>query len=209
MRIAPPLVAAAVLAVSACLLHSTEPQAAPSLAPTPPIPQALAGVWIGRPMAAEPRALELLETTDVTLMEYRLGQELPVWFGRVGGFGTRAAYHPPELCLVGSDFEVLERGPITVLVNGQERRLMRLVIGQKGRRYEAWYWLTANGRMTPSYYQQQIWLVLSALRGRPASGTLVRISTPMDHPDTARRRLLAFLTATDLDSSTPGQSLGR
>ena len=209
MRTAPPLAAAALLAAGACLLQATEPQAAPSQIPTAPIPPTLAGIWTGRALSPEPRALELLETTDETLMEYRLGRELPVWFGRVGGFGTRAAYHPPELCLVGARFEVLERGPITVLVNGRERRLMRLVIGQKGRRFEAWYWFTANGRMTPSYYQQQAWLVLAALRGRPSSGTLVRISTPIDQPAAAHRRLLAFLTASDIDPSASGQLVRR
>ena len=209
MRTAPPLAAAALLAAGAWLLRATEPQAASSPLPMAPIPTILAGVWTGRPLSPEPRALELLETTDVTLMEYRLGRELPVWFGRVGGFGTRAAYHPPELCLIGNRFEVLERGPITVLVNGQERRLMRLVIGQKGRRFEAWYWFTANGRMTPSYYQQQIWLVLSALRGQPSSGTLIRISTPIEHPAAAGRRLLAFLTALDTDSARPVQLVNR
>lgn len=156
-------------------------------------PPALPGIWEWKPLAVDPRTVEILETDEVLLREYRLGEEPPVWFAQVGGFGNRAAFHPPELCFVGSHFEVLEREPITVIANGKPRRLMRLVIGQDNERFEAWYWFTASGRQTPSYYQQQLWLVMETIRRRPASGTLVRISTLLDEPARSRRRLLAFL----------------
>ncbi len=155
------------------------------------------GSWKGTAIEVSHRAIEILETPDVALMEYRLGKEPPLWFARVSGFGNRAAFHPPELCYVGSHFEVLERGPITVFVKGQQRRLMRLVIGQGSERFEAWYWFTANGQITPSYYRQQAWLLFDALRRKPASGTLVRISTPLDDAQHAHRRLLAFLVSWD------------
>ena len=153
------------------------------------------GLWEGTPLAVEQRALEILETDDVTTMEYRLGEEPPVWLAQVAGFGNRAAFHPPELCYVGSHFEVMERGEHTVVVNGAQRRVMRLVISQGNQRFEAWYWFTANGRVTPNYYQQQAWLLLDTARRQPVSGTLVRISTPADDSERTGRRLLAFLTA--------------
>lgn len=157
------------------------------------------GPWQGAPLAVEERVVDILETDDVALMEYRRTPgETPVWLAKVAGFGNRAAFHPPELCYVGSHFEVLERGPIEVTVKGQPRRLMRLMIGQDGRRYEAWYWFTANGRVTPNYYQQQWWLMQAAVKGRRGSGTLVRISTPVDTtPQASFERLLAFVDEWD------------
>lgn len=189
-----PVVAAfAVLALSAWSLWAG--QRAPAVEQdVPPPPQRL-GLWTGQPLAVDQRAVEILETDDVSLMEYRLGDEPPVWFSQVAGFGKRAAFHPPELCYVGSHFEVLERGPITVTVNGTPRRLMRLVIGQSGERYEAWYWFTANDRVTSNYYQQQLWLVMDSISRRPMNGTLVRISTEEDNSEASHRRLLAFLTS--------------
>ena len=161
------------------------------------------GPWVGTPVPVEQRALEILETDDVTLMDYRLSTaEPPVWFAQVAGFGNRAAFHPPELCYVGSHFEVLERGPISVMVNGQSRKLMRLVIGQGRERFEAWYWFTAGDQVTPNYYQQQIWLLRDAIRRKPMSGTLVRISTPLDEPEGAHRRLLAFVISWDTANQT-------
>ena len=193
----PSSIAFIVLALSAWALWAG--QRAPAIEQdVPPPPQRL-GLWTGQPLDVDQRAIEILETDDVSLMEYRLGDEPPVWFSRVAGFGKRAAFHPPELCYIGSHFEVLDRGPMTVTVNGAERRLMRLVIGQGKDRFEAWYWFTASGRVTPNYYQQQLWLVMDAVSRRPMNGTLVRISTEEDSAEASHRRLLAFLTS--LDSS--------
>lgn len=154
------------------------------------------GPWVGRPLAVERRALQILETDHVTLTEYRRAPEAPpVWLAQVSGFGNRAAFHPPELCYIGSHFEILERGVVALPVAGRSHRVMRLVLGQGNERFEAWYWFTANSRVTPSYYQQQLWLLLDAVRGTPMSGALIRLSTPLDDPKAAGERLRAFVTA--------------
>jgi EpsI family protein len=195
-RIGIRLAAVAVLGAG-CLGLRLASRPAPSRLSAPPAPTRLAGVWTGTVLPNDPRTLALLETDDVTLVEYRLAKEPPVWLVRVGGFGTRAAFHPPEICYVGSDFEVLERGPRTVFVNGEPRTVMRLVLAQGGHRREAWYWFTAGTRATPHYWLQQAWLVTNALRRRPMTGTLVHVSSPMEHPETTGRRLLAFVNALD------------
>lgn len=163
---------------------------------TAPVPLQL-GLWTGTPLSVSQRTVEILETEDVNLMEYHLGNEPPLWFAQVAGFGTRAAFHPPELCYVGSHYEVLERSRMTIFVNGSPRQLMRLVLSQGADRFESWYWFTASDRTTPNYYQQQLWLVMDSIRHKPMSGMLVRISTPLDNPQRAERRLLAFVTAWD------------
>lgn len=191
-----PSIAFLILVSAAWLLWLGEPSSGRVSTQAVSVPDQF-GLWMGTPLSVDPRAFEILDTNAVDLMEYRMGQEPPVWFAQVAGFGTRAAFHPPELCYVGSHFEVLERGPISVMVNGQSRRLMRLAIAQGKDRFEAWYWFTANGRVTSNYYQQQFWLVVDAIRRKPLSGTLVRISTAVDDPQAAHRRLLAFVTAFD------------
>ena len=191
----PHTAACALLVLFAWLVWQSPATPAASFKPSsPPIPHVM-GPWTATPLPVTAKVTDILETDDVTLLEYRREQEPPVWFARVGGFGTRAAFHPPELCYIGSHFEVLERGIITVTVDGQERRLMRLVLSQDHQRFEAWYWFTASGRVTPNYYQQQFWLLADTIHGQPMSGTLVRISTPIDDSTSAHERLLAFVTA--------------
>ena len=153
------------------------------------------GPWEGL-VLDDPSAAGLKTNQDTALMQYQLGQEPPVWLVQTESVGNRAAFHPPELCYVGNDIEVLERGPVIVLSGGQGHKVMRLLVAQNGRAYEAWYWFTAGERVTSSYYQQQLWLLRDTLHGTASSGTLVRISTPLDGGASAsRRRLLAFFTA--------------
>lgn len=172
-------------------LDQKQPGLSSAAAVFPAIPVQV-GQWQGRALAVGDRVIEILETDAVSLMEYKRAAGHPVWLAYVAGFGNRAAFHPPEICYVGSHYEVLERGPITISINGQSQQLMRLVIGQDKARYEAWYWFTANDRVTPSYYQQQWWLLLGTIKGSHSSGTLVRISTLLDDSQATHERLLDF-----------------
>ena len=190
----PAALAIGALALLAWVQWAGQPVRTRGTSRAPAVPETL-GLWSGRPLEVEPGVSNILQTDEIAVMEYHLGQEPPVWLTQVGGFGNRTAFHPPEVCYVGDAFEVMERQPMTVMVQGEQRRLMRLVIGRGGRRFESWYWFTASGRVTPSYYQQQLWFVWDAIHRKPVSGTLVRISTPLDQPQSAHRRLLTFLTS--------------
>ena len=203
-----PQITAFVILSAAAGLVWTARLVQPSILPAPSVQESAinqvpstVGEWAGRPMALDQRVFEILETRDVASLEYRRGDEPPIWLAQVAGFGTRAAFHPPEICYVGSHFEVLEREQLAVAVNGQPQRLMRLVIGQGAQRFEAWYWFTAGERVTHNYYQQQLWLLADALHRRPMSGTLVRISTSLDDPARAHQRLLGFVEAFMADSA--------
>ena len=159
------------------------------------------GTWTGQPVLMDKKVYAILETSDVNLVEYHRSDrqnEPPVWMAQVAGYGNRAAFHPPELCYVGDHFEVLERGPIALTINGRPWRVMRLVLSQAGRRSEAWYWFTANDRVTSNYYQQQVWLALQSIGSKPSSGMLVRVSTDQDDPARSRERLINFLSALDV-----------
>lgn len=187
------------------------PSSAKATQPGPVIPEQL-GPWHGVPRDVDARTLEILQTDDVRSLEFRRGGEPAVWVSQVAGFGNRATFHPPELCYVGSHFQVLERRQITVRIQGKPQRVMRLLLGQKGKRYEAWYWFTVNGRMTPNYYQQQLWLVKEAILGRASGGTLVRIVTSHEDPAKAAERLGAFmdsLAAAPAVMGASGQAQGR
>ena len=158
---------------------------------------AVIGDWKGVTQEVDEKTVQILETDDIAVMEYVKEGEEAVWFAQVSGFGKRAAFHPPELCFVGSHFEVVERDPYVLTINGKDHEVMRLVIGQDGLLFEAWYWFTANQRVTANYYQQQLWLMLDAMTGKGISGKLVRLSTAMDknNPEVSRNRLESFVSS--------------
>lgn len=153
------------------------------------------GAWAGRALEVDDRTVEILETDAVSLAEYkRPDAEHPIWLAHVAGLGQRAAYHPPELCYIGSHFEVVERERLQIAVDGRSVPVMRLVLSKRGELFEAWYWFTAQDKMTVNYYEQQLWLVWAVFRGLKPSGSLVRISTPADDQKAAHERLKDFLT---------------
>ena len=174
----------------------------------PPVPSQL-GLWVGTSLPADSSAfMGWLGTSGVSLMEYHLGQEPPVWFSQVAGFRNRAARHPSEPRRTGDVLQILEREPVPVYANGRERQVMRLVLERGGERYETWYWFTADGRATPSYYRQQLWLLMDSIRRHPMTGALIQVSTPVDSPAQTRRRLLAFFTSWDqLATQSTGHAL--
>ncbi len=152
------------------------------------------GAWSGKHLEVDERTVDILETEDVALMEYTHPQATqPVWLAQVAGVGQRAAYHPPELCYIGSHFEVMEREPIQVKVQGKSVPVMRLVLSKKDQFFEAWYWFTAGERITVNYYEQQFWLVWSAFKGEKSEGSLVRISSLVDDKEATHERLKDFL----------------
>lgn len=188
----PPIIPLIVLAAFTSLLWAGRSSYTRAAAAAPAVPRTI-GEWVGTPVPVDPRTVDILETADVALMEYRAGQEPPIWFAQVSGFGNRAAFHPPELCFVGSHFEILARQVLTITVHGRPQRVMRLVVAQDRDQFEAWYWFTAGRRMTHNYYQQQVWLLADIIRHRPSGGSLVRISTPLDDARRAQARLLRFV----------------
>lgn len=90
------LVVAVLLAGSAWFVWSDRSEA-DRMVGFVPVPLVLGG-WTGRAVEVTQRTIDILETEDVELKEYGQGDQPPVWLARVTGFGTRAAFHPPELC---------------------------------------------------------------------------------------------------------------
>jgi len=192
----PPSLALLALAASTWLVWSgaTPPApTTPSTAQHQEFPRQL-GAWQGKPLEDVNATAQIIGTPAIGLMEYRRGEsEPPIWFFHVVGFGRQEVFHPPELCYLGSHYEILEQGVVSVTVNGAPQTVKRLLISQHQERFEVWYWLTANGRMTPSYSQQQLWLLGELVKANPTVGTLVRLVTPLDHPGRAHDRLVSFL----------------
>jgi len=188
------LVIVAVLLAASGLMHlGSTPVTRESAASKAPLIPTVMGEWEGKIIPVDERTIQILETDDVALVEYHRGSEPSIQLALVSGFGNRAAYHPPELCYVGSHYEILDRGKITVDLDGAKQPVMRLRVGRDEAMTEVWYWFTANDRVTHNYYQQQLWLVMDAIRRRPTSGTLMRISTPVDTEKDARKRLESFI----------------
>lgn len=145
------------------------------------IPYTLAD-WQGEPIDISERVYEVLETRDVLAREYRQGDGVPVLVSVVGGLNNRNAFHPPELCYVGSAFRIVEKGKATVgpgPAGEPTRHVGRMVVEQGSRRSLVFYFFVAGARSTESYLQQQVWLLREEFVNQGGYGYLVRMETPL------------------------------
>jgi len=139
------------------------------------------GQWQGRDLPVEEEVLQVLQTRDVMVREYKNGQSDTVYLAIVYSQGERAAFHPPELCYLGGGAQLLGKAvePVT-LANGRTLKTNTLSMKDKKSLFKAWYWFAAGGDFTHSYYRQQLKLLYNWLRYRSKQGALIRVSAAIN-----------------------------
>lgn len=155
------------------------------------------GAWEGQDLEVDDRTKALLGTDQVVLREYRDPDGMAVWMAVVYAAENRSAFHPPELCYTGSNFELLERRRVAVTTTEEEAPAVnRLLLTNGQQRLVAYYWFTAGDRLFTDYHHQQVRLIWDQMRHQPSNGTLVRVSTLVDGEDvdTAEHRLAEMAT---------------
>jgi len=92
--------------------------------------------------------------------------------------GEVGAIHPPEHCLPGSGWDVIDARlvPIDFALPGEAKRF---VIAKGNQRAVVYFWYQSNGRVFARNHQKILWMFHDrALRGR-SDGSLVRFTIPI------------------------------
>ena len=142
------------------------------------------GEWRGedQPFENEEWVYSILETRDLLMRKYTNPQGESVLLFIVYSAARRRAFHPPEICYVGTGGKLLYKGleDIEIAKPGEEPsafRINKLVVGYKENTLVAWYWFSAGGRMTDSYYRQQLYILWNKMMRRECGGSLIRVSS--------------------------------
>ncbi len=96
--------------------------------------------------------------------------------------GTASAIHPPEHCLPGSGWDVIDSTiiPITAGHGGEAKRF---VIAKGNRRQLVYFWYQSRGRVIARNHEKISYMFLDrAMRGR-TDGSLVRFTVPIEFGD--------------------------
>ena len=126
------------------------------------------------------RALEILETRDVLCRIYEKQGKPPIYLSIVFSEDNRKAVHPPEVCYLGSGFEVIEKSQ----KNFGDMSLVRIVVQREFRKELTLYSFKAGARYSSSYIQQQMNILLERFRNRRAASALVKVSADITNRDT-------------------------
>ena len=135
------------------------------------------GSWQGRELEVEKEIYEALETKDIIIRRYDKGKD-SIYFTVVFSGENRQSFHPPELCyLGGSEVKLMDKTKEEIPLDGGRSLTANKLVMEAGKTTtRAWYWFAASDRFVSSYYLQQVYLMLAALRAKPLNGALIRIS---------------------------------
>ena len=107
------------------------------------------------------------------------------------------APHSPQNCLPGSGWTPLQNQRITLTMPGHEPfPVNRYLIAKGDSRQLVLYWFWAHDRGVASEWWAKYYLVKDSIRMNRSDGSMVRITTPMYHgesADAAQQRLLPFV----------------
>ena len=153
--------------------------------------------WSGEDIEVDDRTLELLETDDVLMREYRKEGYPPVEFCIIYASNNRKVSHPPEICYRGGGWALEEKKPIVFSKRSgefPEFSAIKLIIEKGDQKQLVLYWYKCNRKYTTNYYTQQINIVKSEITTGKSTSGLIRISTPIvnNDEDVAMMRVQKF-----------------
>ena len=92
--------------------------------------------------------------------------------------GEVAAIHPPEHCLPGSGWDVVDSKvvPIDFAIPGEAKRF---VIAKGTQRALVYFWYQSNGRVVARSHHKIFWMFLDRMRRSRTDGSLVRFTVPI------------------------------
>ncbi|MFQ5863391.1 MAG: exosortase C-terminal domain/associated protein EpsI [Candidatus Brocadiales bacterium] len=134
------------------------------------------GPWAGRDFEVDARTIEMLETDDILMREYRRPKGLPISLCIAFSGEKRVAIHPPEICMSGGGWNLVEKKRIKVS-DSLGLVAIKLILERGDCKQVVLYWYKAGKDFTASFYHQQLNFVKNWILGGDPSCGLIRVST--------------------------------
>ncbi|HTO53269.1 MAG TPA: EpsI family protein [Myxococcota bacterium] len=120
-----------------------------------------------------------------------------------GGGDYENSIHPPKHCLPGSGWEIIDATQVPLDLEGLPQRpalVNRLVIAKGEQRALVYYWYQTQGRVVADDWRKIVYLSWDRARRHRTDGSLIRLTTSLDHKDDQRaeadlRELAALVVA--------------
>ena len=120
-----------------------------------------------------------------------------------GGGAYENSIHPPKHCLPGSGWEIIDATQVPLDLEGLPERpalVNRMVIAKGEQRALVYYWYQTQGRVVADDWRKIVYLSWDRARRHRTDGSLIRLTTSLDHKDDQRaeadlRELAALVVA--------------
>lgn len=133
------------------------------------------GEWTGKDLPVDYKVLRILETNDVLHRKYYKEGVGNIYLLIVFSGKRRKIIHPPEVCYMGSGYEVISKtskdlkiGPN--LINGN-----KLIVNKNFQKEIITYWYKSGALYTGNYIKQQLNIVHNLLTGKDSPSALIEV----------------------------------
>jgi EpsI family protein len=142
------------------------------------------GEWQATDIPLSKRDYEILETTNLFVRDYKNSKGDSVYLYVIYSEDNRKVSHPPEVCLLGSGVNILDKSLIDVT---DSINATKLTVEKGDTRQLVVYWFKAGKLYTDKYLKQQLKIVIDRMFGKRTAGAMIRVSTDVknDSPDAA------------------------
>jgi EpsI family protein len=130
------------------------------------------GEWQGEDINLEEKIYSILGTKNVIYRKFENKNNDIVWVLIIASVNNLSGFHPPEICYLGSNYEMVDRGYKEI--NGI--KVNRLVLGYNNVEEIVYYWFAVGNKILGSYYKQQLVLLKNYLEFKKLPGFMFKIS---------------------------------
>lgn len=149
------------------------------------------GEWSSVDLSLNKRVYDLLGTDNLIMREYKNpnGEKINLYI--IYSQDSRKVSHPPEICLQGDGFSVVEKTKLKVSYN---INATKLILEKRNSREVAVYWYKAGKEYTNDYINQQLKFSFQRFVGKRTSLALIRVITKAENNDEheALSRIFSF-----------------
>lgn len=152
------------------------------------------GDWKGKEFEVTEKEYSILETRNLIMREYvnPLSEKLLVFI--IYSETNRSVFHPPEVCLMGSGVEIVDKKIETLNYNNRAFSANKLYTEKDNNKWLGLYCYKADSLHTDKYYLQQAYFAFSQLFKKRVKGATIRVSMAVgENEETALATLKSFM----------------
>jgi len=143
------------------------------------------GEWKGKDIEVTEWEYKLLETRNLISREYVNPSNNKIWLFIIYSETNRSVFHPPEMCLLGTGFNMVSKTKEDIDSRSHKISANKLYLEKDNHKELTLYCYKAGNLYTSNFYLQQAYLIAHQIFGRSLAGATIRVSMPLKKDEQA------------------------
>ncbi|MBL7068997.1 MAG: EpsI family protein [Candidatus Omnitrophica bacterium] len=150
--------------------------------------------WEGEDLDITENEYRILETRNLIVREYKNDRDEKIYLFIIYSETNRSVFHPPEVCLIGSGVNMVEKIYEDIKSPYGVFKCNKLYLEKKGARDISLYCYKTGRTYTFNYYLQQALFTINQLFAKNKGGATIKVSTRVsDNEEETLETLKSFM----------------